>query len=495
MRHAALLMIVVAALAGAPAEAATIVVNVGDQVANGTCTLSAAVDAANTNGVSEGCTAGSVGEDMIQFDPAIASITFTQPISGTVDALRVTEALVIDGGANRVLLRRSGTLDDNTPFRLIHAYNPQVLLQAPQLHLVAVRFENGLANGFSGDDADGGCLLIRRGALSMTDVTFTACRAVGATGNGGAVAQIGNGDPDLPTLDVAGCTFEANVTNAGSGGALYTESPDVDIVDSTFRDNLAGSGGVNGQGGGLFVFGNPLGHGTRIERSTFAGNRAMQGGGGLYLASPGLLRNVTVSDNSTSTGNGGGITFGGGGTSGFPGHPADITIENSTIAGNSAGDGAGTTGGAFAGGVYCDSPSTQAGALPLRLDSVLFTDNTARYNNQVSPRDLGAQFQITAAGANNLSRALGTDGSNYNVVFAIAPLSCDPHLAPLAANGGSTPTRALLAGSCALDAGSNPDALPTDQRGAGFPRVLGSTADIGAFEGTSDVIFADGFEH
>ncbi|WP_422198417.1 choice-of-anchor Q domain-containing protein [Dokdonella sp.] len=37
--------------------------------------------------------------------------------------------------------------------------------------------------------------------------------------------------------------------------------------------------------------------------------------------------------------------------------------------------------------------------------------------------------------------------------------------------------------------------MPTDQRGAGFPRVLGSTADIGAFEGTSDVIFADGFEH
>lgn len=27
-----------------------------------------------------------------------------------------------------------------------------------------------------------------------------------------------------------------------------------------------------------------------------------------------------------------------------------------------------------------------------------------------------------------------------------------------------------------------------------YPRVLGSAADIGAFEGSSDVIFADGFD-
>jgi hypothetical protein len=38
------------------------------------------------------------------------------------------------------------------------------------------------------------------------------------------------------------------------------------------------------------------------------------------------------------------------------------------------------------------------------------------------------------------------------------------------------------------------DAANADQRGAGFPRVLGVSADIGAFEGTSDVIFADGFD-
>jgi hypothetical protein len=61
-------------------------------------------------------------------------------------------------------------------------------------------------------------------------------------------------------------------------------------------------------------------------------------------------------------------------------------------------------------------------------------------------------------------------------------LNRDPLLAPLADNGGPTRTHALLPGSPAISAGSNPANLTTDQRGAGFPRVYESAADIGAFE-------------
>ncbi|MCC7255299.1 MAG: right-handed parallel beta-helix repeat-containing protein [Dokdonella sp.] len=476
-------------------DAATIIVHAGDQLPNGTCSLANAIEAANTNFSVGGCPAGSPGEDTIRFDPTLTSITFSQPISGTVDALRVTEALVIDGSdAGGVLLQRSTALDDSTPFRLIQVFTPtQPVTQGPALRLVAIRFANGLTTGFSGDTSNGGCLLIH-GSLSMQGVSFTGCRANGLTGSGGAVAQIGNGDHTLPTLHVAGCTFEANEIYAGSGGALYAESPDVDVIDSTFRNNLAGSGGVIGQGGGLSVHGDVAGMGTRIERSTFSGNRAMQGGGGLLVPAPALLRNITVSNNSTSVGSGGGILLDGAETDGLPGHPADITIENSTIADNSAGDGAGVTGGAFAGGIYYAAPSTQSGAFPLQLDSVLLAGNTARYNDEITPRDIGAQFTIGIAGTNNLSRALGTGGSNSNVYFDFAPATCEPQLAPLTANGGPTATRALLPGSCAIDAGANPDGLTTDQRGSGYPRVLGSAADIGAFEGSSDVIFADGFD-
>src|SRR5206468_2715681 len=37
-------------------------------------------------------------------------------------------------------------------------------------------------------------------------------------------------------------------------------------------------------------------------------------------------------------------------------------------------------------------------------------------------------------------------------------------------------------GSPAVNAGSNPANLTTDQRGAGFPRLFESAADMGAFE-------------
>ncbi len=60
----------------------------------------------------------------------------------------------------------------------------------------------------------------------------------------------------------------------------------------------------------------------------------------------------------------------------------------------------------------------------------------------------------------------------------------DPALAPLAFNGGPTRTHALINGSVAINAGSNPLALTTDQRGTGFPRVVGGLTDMGAYEGS-----------
>ncbi len=79
-----------------------------------------------------------------------------------------------------------------------------------------------------------------------------------------------------------------------------------------------------------------------------------------------------------------------------------------------------------------------------------------------------------------------TNGSNGNQVGVT-----NPGLASgLANNGGPTQTIALLAGSPAIDAGSNALAVdPTtgqplcyDQRGAGYPRIVNGTVDIGAFE-------------
>lgn len=55
----------------------------------------------------------------------------------------------------------------------------------------------------------------------------------------------------------------------------------------------------------------------------------------------------------------------------------------------------------------------------------------------------------------------------------------DPLLGPLADNGGPIPTRALLPGSPAIDAGGSSE-LVFDARG--FPRMIGDAVDLGAYE-------------
>src|SRR5262249_21920948 len=65
-------------------------------------------------------------------------------------------------------------------------------------------------------------------------------------------------------------------------------------------------------------------------------------------------------------------------------------------------------------------------------------------------------------------------GDRFNVPAAAL------RLGPLQDNGGPTFTHALLCGSPALNAGDNANAPETDQRG--FARIVGASADIGAFE-------------
>ena len=58
--------------------------------------------------------------------------------------------------------------------------------------------------------------------------------------------------------------------------------------------------------------------------------------------------------------------------------------------------------------------------------------------------------------------------------------STDPMLEALALNGGPTSSMRPLPGSPAINTGSNPAGLATDQRGAA--RVVGTAADMGAYE-------------
>jgi hypothetical protein len=77
--------------------------------------------------------------------------------------------------------------------------------------------------------------------------------------------------------------------------------------------------------------------------------------------------------------------------------------------------------------------------------------------------------------------------------FTAAPAGTDlittnPDLGPLQNNGGSLPTMALLAGSPAIDAGSNTGCPALDERGVARPQ--GTACDIGAYESAPPVLGA-----
>ena len=82
------------------------------------------------------------------------------------------------------------------------------------------------------------------------------------------------------------------------------------------------------------------------------------------------------------------------------------------------------------------------------------------------------------------SSGLNSDSSTQ---YGTSGTPLDPLLGPLAYNGGPTATHLLLTGSPALNAGVEGNLTATDQRGIGFPRVLGVNVDIGAVEGTESV--------
>jgi Bacterial Ig-like domain (group 3) len=123
-----------------------------------------------------------------------------------------------------------------------------------------------------------------------------------------------------------------------------------------------------------------------------------------------------------------------------------------------------------------------AAAIYNRVGSEMTLESSIVANTQgsacaaFSPFDIAALNISTITGINNLV------GKAQRVTFSDAqPSNANPLLLPLANNDGDTLTHALAQGSPAIDAGGA-SSEPYDQRGAGFPRVVGVASDIGAFE-------------
>lgn len=264
---------------------------------------------------------------------------------------------------------------------------------------------------------------------------------------------------------VAGLTFiEGNSGGAGGSAISMFDGDDFLAIDSCVFQGNAGDGAI------AVAFGQ-----VHIANTSVINNSGAFGAGLLFQNVVGTLTNVTVSGNAASV-VGGGIRSLAAGTAAIN----QLTIINSTIAGNSAPDGSGVHNASFSGGL----------ASTVTLQNSIFSGNTgsANFSNSASSG---------SATLDSRGRNISSDGSGNLSGTGDLP-NTNPLLGALRLNGGSVPTHALLPDSPAIDAGDfnlarapGPDGLPntaddvplfSDARGTPIPRRFGANVDIGAYE-------------
>ncbi len=315
------------------------------------------------------------------------------------------------------------------------------------VNIGGVTFNNNTATGAgAATPLGGGIAIVNLGAAgvtggtTITNCSFTNNHADGeAAAAGGGVYFNGNYSASVINSVITGNTAESGA-GVFHGGSAATPAATLTLTGGYISGNTANT---NGGGVGVIDSNNAV---IALQNLTVSGNNAKLSGGGLASAGQSVvLTNVTLSNNradsdNNASGTGGGISR----------TNRTVTLRNTLVAGNFRG-----------------------------------TGSTADDAN--GTLDAASSFNLIGAAT---STGL-TNGVNSNQIGS-AGTPLDGRLGPLANNGGSTQTHALLAGSPALDAGSNglvPGGITTDQRGAGFARLLDSadanttaTVDLGALE-------------
>ncbi|MBL8131794.1 MAG: hypothetical protein JNL42_08040 [Anaerolineae bacterium] len=293
-------------------------------------------------------------------------------------------------------------------------------------------------------------------------------------GSGAAITRDGAAPDFRHFVIVSGASLTLNdliLTNgrADNGGAVVSGGTLVlNRVTVTGNTATGVSGGDNGDGGGLIALGGTV----TITDSTFSGNAAQDDGGAIYnyLAST-AITGSTLSDNAATSDNGGAINN----------VDSVLAVFNSTITANSAGASGGGVRNTGIGSLTL-THVTLSGNAAAQGGAVANTGGITHLKNSILA-DSGGCFR--SAGIIHAQNSLIEDGLLCVNGTNTANVTGDPNLALLANNGGPTLTHALLAGSIAINAGDNsliPVGVTTDQRGTGFPRILGGMVDMGAFE-------------
>ncbi|MEL6902764.1 MAG: DUF4114 domain-containing protein [Cyanobacteria bacterium J06606_4] len=308
--------------------------------------------------------------------------------------------------------------------------------------LDGVIVEAGNTAGDTNNDDGGG--IYNREKLTLENVIV---RNNAADDDGGGIRNDGE-------LTIINSTVDANKANSngsissGGGGLINTVGATTTVVNSTFSHNEGLNGGAIRNDGSL-----------TLTNTTLSGNIAYESGGGLVntttnpfsaeaLTGSATLSNSTITNNTAQNTGLSGIN--GGGIANF----GSLNIANTIVAGNVGDD---------------------------DINDVFFGSTVSDGHNLI-----GSSAQISTFEA-----AKGD-------LFGSSEAALDPKLDSLQDNGGFTNTHALTEDSIAIDNGGNGqlatdatdldsddnagEAVPFDQRGSGFDRVVDGTVDIGAVE-------------
>ncbi|XQQ05829.1 MAG: DUF4347 domain-containing protein [Leptolyngbya sp. IPPAS B-1204] len=318
-----------------------------------------------------------------------------------------------------------------------------------------------------------GTITLTTGELTITDSVSINGNGITISGNNASrVFNIDDGTAVAKTVSLDRVTITGGNTGGISSGSGIFNGENLTVNNSTISNNSSF------QGGGIRNTGNlTVNNSTISSNSTLSNNDSGSSLGGGILNSGNLtVNNSTISNNSSIQGGGIWSTFSG-----------QIVIRNSTISGNTSTD--------RGGGIYNGNSLLQlrnstvtANSAPAGRGSGVASAGTTRTQvvSSIIAGNSNSDVDFVSVNSNSFvsqgNNLIGTGNATASFATSEVIGTASPGLAALANNGGSTQTHALLSTSPAINAGSNPDSLSTDQRGSGFARVLRGTIDIGAFE-------------
>lgn len=365
------------------------------------------------------------------------------------------------------------------------------------------------------------CLLtiLGGGGTQGSDMRIAASTVSGNTVHASAITILYDEAPQTNDLGVGGGISQFYRGYFGYGDAKSTLSG-ARVFPRTGADArkgarqatrpVAGAGARGTPGARAKADGYDTNYVLAIRNSTVSGNRVVGGGPNptrLYGGGVAAFSTYGSAEIANSTISGNSIGAGGFG-SGL--YVDSVEISNSTITANSGAAGVQISvgdddlqqnmskrGNASAPGLAILRAAIGKARLPgataktrAKADVSSFIESTIVAGNSGGP-DIDCDEDCTISGSNNLIRNVGADATVPGDTIE----GQDPQLAPLANNGGyvagapgypgtgSVPTHRLYVGSPAIDQGINNEGFEYEQRGAGYPRVIGPEADIGATEG------------